>query len=44
MYMCIYIKPLTQQISNELITTFVSIEFINDVKIIRHISARLEAS
>jgi hypothetical protein len=38
----IYIKLSTQQISNQLITTFVSIEFINYVKIMRHVSAHLE--
>jgi hypothetical protein len=31
--LCIYIKPSTQQISNQLITTFVSVVFINCVKI-----------
>jgi hypothetical protein len=42
--MYVYIKPPTQQISNQLITTFVSIEFINYVKIMRYISTHLEPS
>jgi hypothetical protein len=37
-------KPSTQQISNQLITTFVSIEFINYVKITLNVSAHLETS
>jgi hypothetical protein len=40
---CIYVKPSTQKISNYLITTFESIEFLY-VKITRHISAHLEPS
>jgi hypothetical protein len=42
--LCMYIKPSIQQISNQLIPTFVSIEFINNVKITRHVSAHLEPS
>jgi hypothetical protein len=34
-YLNIYTKPTTQQISDRLITTFVSIEFIRYVKITR---------
>jgi hypothetical protein len=37
-------KPSTQQISNQLITTFVSVEFINCVKITGHVSAHMEPS
>jgi hypothetical protein len=42
-YIYIYMKPSTQQIS-KLITTFVSMEFINYVKIMQHVSAHLEPS